>query len=298
MVIIDEINAKLAALPDDGSRSSRLRRNSYLAFRARFEARVPPLKLRFDSSRAITATDLAAVTKALQDATARSAMLIIHPNQDRQRISADVRARVNLLPRSQSGNTIFFDFPRSVAEQTDIIRGDELTHLAEHAVRELIEALPESGDDYATLEALPGRRQTIRAAIKTLASAVKDTDSISLTLENPGGGAERSVLTVEQAREVPELLSATREEVSEVLVTGLMDGIRTRRRLFYILDDEHQREYVGSVEPSQLGLVQGVMGSIVEARLRKVVQVKADGSRSHPTYALRSLSTQQEGFGS
>lgn len=288
MVILDEVQAALSAVPTDGSRVSKLRRNSLLAFREKFVSTVPPLRVQLGSDTQISATDLSTITKALQDATARSAMLILHPNEDRIRVSSDIRGRAELIPRSQSGNVLYFDFPAVTVSGNELPTG-RITHLAERAVLELIQVMPENDADQASIEALPSRRVGLRSAVQTLARAVTATESLSITLSRRGAEEGHSVLTNQQALEIPELLSGTTTETREIPVRGLMDGMRTLRRLFYINDDEHAKEYQGSIESDQIPAVQAAMGRIVDARLKETVTVRADGSRSHASFSLMHL---------
>jgi hypothetical protein len=102
---------------------------------------------------------------------------------------------------------------------------------------------------------------------------------------------ERSTLTLEEAGRVPELLDKVKAERSEVPVNGVLDGMRTRRLLFYINEDTEDggREFEGSVTPDQLPALQVAMGERIQALLRKVVFVEANGQRSRATYSLISL---------
>jgi hypothetical protein len=163
-----------------------------------------------------------------------------------------------------------------------------IPHLAEQAVRELIENMPETTQDQRALSLLPSRRLAIRSAVSTLAGAVKSTSSLTLTLANHQGEFDTSVLTVDQAREVPDLLSATSVETEVFSVDGVMDGMRTRRRLFYLIESEATggREFEGSVSLDQLDDLQRAMGHPVTARIRRTVNVRADGARTQPSYNL------------
>jgi hypothetical protein len=294
MVIVDNIDRMLDGIGDrPASRSDRFRRNSLLVFREKFESSVPPVKLELGDRPVISASDLAKITKALQDATAKAAILIRNPKVEHRSVTAEWLEKAALFPRSQSGNVVMFDFATPVARPTDALDVGPGEPLAEQAIRELLGVLPESTDDQRTLEALPGRRAMMRSAVSTLASAVNATRSMTLSLRTTGDTTEQSVLTMEQAREVPELLSATEVERSTVDVSGLLDGMRTRRQLFYIIEDETGHEFVGSVERDQLSRLQEAMTEHVDAVLERAVNIRADGSRSRPAYSLLSLRPSQ-----
>lgn len=292
MVIVQGIDARLANLVS-GTRASKLARNSLLVMRERFAPSRPPLKVVLGEGRNLSATELSTVASALQEATARMAMLILRPRTDRVRVYPEIRERAKLISRSQVANVLYFDFPPTEPggnEDQALLTNIHVTHLTEQAVRNLIKVLPIDSQDHKTLDALPGRRLGVRAAVSGLAAAVQLAGPVTLSLFS-AGVEERSTLTTEQAERVPELLDKVKAERSEIPVDGILDGMRTRRLLFYINEDVEDggREFEGSVTPDQLPALQGAMGQRVHARLRKVVFVKANGQRSHATYSLISL---------
>lgn len=289
MVIVQDIDARLANLAP-GTRSSKLARNSLLVMRERFAPSRPPLKVVLGEGRNLSATELSTVTAALQEATARMAMLILQPRTDRVRVYPEIRERAKLISHSQIANTLYFDFPTAIGDASDLFPPGQVAHLAEQAVRNLIEVLPQDPQDRSTLDALPARRLGVRAAVSGLAAAVQLTGPVTMSLHSTDG-EERSTLTIEQAGRVPELLDKVKAERSEVPVDGILDGMRTRRLLFYINEDleDGGREFEGSVAPDQLPALQEAMGQRIHARLRKVVFVKANGQRSRATYSLISI---------
>lgn len=281
---------------DLSTRVGQLARNSLLVLRERWEPSIPPLRIEIGGSRSLAALDVSDVTKAVQDATARIAQLLLHQNKDMSRLSKEIRERAKLIPRGQSGNVLLFDFPAPVVvDEGETLPVGHIEHLSERAVRELVENLPESGDDQASLQNLPARRLAIRAAVNTLARAVKTSGDLKIELASHTGTPERSVLTVEQAREVPVLLSNEHDETETIQVEGVLDGMRTRRRLFYVIEQEDRggAEYEGSIEPDQVARVQESLGKLVIARLRKTTRVRDDGSRTHAVFSLIDFSVPQ-----
>lgn len=285
---IHQIDALIAA-KDPSTRAGQLARNSLLVLRERWDPSVPPLRVEFGSANSVSALSVSEVTKALQDATARVAQLLLHQNKDMSRLSKEIRERARLIPRGQSGNVLLFDFPTPVVvDDHEALPVGHIEHLSEQAVRELVENLPESRDDQASIQNLPGRRLAIRAAVNTLARAVKSSGDLNIEIATRSGTPERSVLTTDQAREVPVLLAAEHEESETIQVEGVLDGMRTRRRLFYVIEQEDRggAEYEGSIEPDQVSKVQESLGKLVIARLRKTTKVRDDGSRSHAVFSL------------
>lgn len=286
----------LIAAKNPSTRAGQLARNSLLVLRERWDPSIPPLRVEFGSAKSVSALSVSEVTKALQDATARVAQLLLHQNKDMSRLSKEIRERARLIPRGQSGNVLLFDFPVPVVvDEQEALPVGHIEHLSEQAVRELVENLPESRDDQASIQNLPVRRLAIRAAVNTLARAVKNSGDLKIEIATRSGTPERSVLTRDQAREVPVLLAAEHEESETIEVEGVLDGMRTRRRLFYVIEQEDRggAEYEGSIEPDQVSKVQESLGKLVIARLRKTTKVRDDGSRSHAAFSLMDFEVPQ-----
>lgn len=287
MVIRDEIDALLSAIGSE-TRVDRYRRNSLHVLRDRFSPSATQLRVDIDG--AITATVIANVTAALQRATALAAKAILDPKNFAVTVQAGLVDRAPLVPVAQSRGTLYFGFPETGVD----IRALERTptaHLAESAVRELLDILPEDAGDEVALRALPQRRPQYRSAVKVLAEALGDDTSMSLSMRPTGTDeVEHSVLTADQAREVPQVLSGVEEKRDILTVHGIMDGMRTRRRLFYVEERDSGDEYYGAIEnDAQLQHVVELVGQPVVARISKVVRLRADGSRSHPSYSLLSV---------
>ena len=68
-----------------------------------------------------------------------------------------------------------------------------------------------------------------------------------------------------------------------------MDGMRTQRRVFFILENDTGKEYQGAIEEHQLEEVRDAINTQVRARLIKAVQIRADGSHGRPSYRLLGL---------
>ena len=282
-MIRDEIDDVLATVGTT-SRVDRLRRNSLMALRDRFSP--PPAQLRVDLGGEVTAMTVARLTEALQRATALAAKALLEPKNAAINISPQLLERAPLVPHAQSRGTLYFEFPSTDATG-DVADRSSIAHLSEHAVRELIEIMPESAGDERALEALPSRRPQYRAALKYLAQALGQEASMSMALKATGGAAvEKSVLTADQARSVPELLSGAREARESMTVKGIMDGLRTRRRLFFLEEFSTGTEYSGAIDEDQLPTVMGLVSRPVIAKLERLVTYRADGSRSHPSYRL------------
>ncbi|WP_447653369.1 hypothetical protein [Microbacterium sufflavum] len=290
-MIRDDLSTHLAAIPDDGSRLSRLRRSSLTAYRQKFS--LPATQLRVDITGVLTASVVSQVTAALQHATALAAKAILDPKNAAITVQGSLLERAPLLPIGQSRGTLYFELPQQVVP-TDTVEQTPVAGLTENAVRELIEILPETAGDDRTLQSLPSRRPQYRSAVKKLAEALNGTSSMSLSMQPTGDtAAERSVLTAEQALEVPALLSGTQDKRDMLTVYGILDGMRTRRRLFYIEERGTTQEFSGAIDEDQMDIVMSLVGRQVVARIERLILLRADGSKSHPSYALKSIAADE-----
>jgi hypothetical protein len=290
-VIHDDIDSTIAKITGNGI-SDRLRRNSLRVLRERWAPTTPPLRLQLTGRHEVTAHELALITDATQDAVAKIATLLARPSSEQTRVTNAARNRALLIPRAHSANTLLFDFPGTFAGEG--LEMGPMDHLARQATSELLEYLPEAAEDTAALAALPERRLAVRSAVQTLATGVQGSSGISIELAGRGSQTAKSVLTLEQAREIPSLLSGERIASTAISVTGLLDGMRTRRRLFYIVENESGHEFEGSVGDSLLSAVQGSLGKVVTAGLTKRVTLRADGHRTNASYDLNSIVIQPE----
>ncbi|MGU3358105.1 hypothetical protein ACLBWJ_12700 [Microbacterium sp. M4A5_1d] len=251
----------------------------------------PSAQLRVDIQGQVTSTVVANLTAALQRATALSAKAILDPKNHAITVQAGLVDRAPLLPVAHSRGTLYFEFPETGVD-TESLERTPTAHLAENAVLELLGVLPGDAEDEAALRALPQRRPQYRSAVKALAAALGSETSMSLSLTQTGSTEhEESVLTAEQAREVPEVLSGSVEKRDILTIYGTVDGMRTRRRLFYIEERDSGDEYSGVIDDdAQLQDVVALVSEPVVARISRMVQIRTDGSRSHPSYSLLSVS--------
>lgn len=291
-MIRDDIDRALGRIEGD-TRLAMLRRTGLMVLRERFAPSAPPLRVQISEDLSVSA--LAHLTHAIQRATTLSAKALLEPQSDSIVLGKHIREMTPLVPRLQTGHMLLFGFPEpSVsANHLDFQRPE---HLAERAVREFLSVLPRDASDTDSLEALPARRSQFRAAVSAVARAVSDTSSsLSFSLrDDRGEESEEAVLTSEQTRRVPEVLKDSRIDSTPLTVEGLMDGMRTQRRVFFILENETGKEYKGAIEEHQLEDVRDAINTQVRARLIKAVQVRADGSQGRPSYRLIGLDPRPE----
>jgi hypothetical protein len=264
-----------------------LARASLSAAEAKFSRREPPiLRVVLSGTRTIDAHDSSLLTKAIQDATAKFGHIIRDPKTERSAAYPSDRARARLIQRGQAGNMIIFGFPDPEVDGA----GDSLAiaaeTLAERAARELVTVLPRSVDDDASLDAVLAQRQTVRNAVNDIARAVpRRADGLGFRMVPVSGETIDSVLSVAQADVLKSSLEETRVDRRTITIRGRLDGVRTKRRIFY-LEPESGPEIHGAVDLELLGAVRDnldrqIIATLEEERIRTLT-----GRRNQPLYRL------------
>jgi hypothetical protein len=229
---------------------------------------------------------------AIQNATAKLARILLNPQQEQTQVRRKDRENALLIPRGQSGSTLFFGFPSPREEHSEsLLPEHDAPSLSENATRELLEILPGSPNDDAAIDAVFGQRTTVRSAVGDIADAVSET-AAGLSLEFTSVGNERlsSQLSTEHASVLRDGLRETRTDRREETLTGRLDGVRTRRRIFY-LELETGEEIHGAVGPGPDLMIEirqyldrHVVATVESERVETVA-----GRRSRPTYRLLRL---------
>jgi len=250
----------------------KLARASLLAAEAKFSGReIPLLRVVVSGVRTIDAYDSSQVTKAVQDATAKLGHTISFPNADRSSALAADRERARLIQRGQTGNVIIFGFPEPRTHE-DIL-GLTVETLAERAVRELVSVLPGSTDDDASLDAVLAQRLTVRNAVNDIARAVPQSAAgLGFHMASADGEEIDSVLSQEQATVLKSSLGESRVDRRTVTVAGRLDGVRTKRRIFYLEPDSgpeiHGAIELELMETVRASLDQRIIATLEEERTR------------------------------
>jgi hypothetical protein len=191
-----------------------------------------------------------------------------------------------LIQRGQTGNMIIFGFPEAPVEAEEIDLALTAETLAERAVWELVSVLPRSADDDASLDAVLAQRPTVRNAVNDIAQAVpKRAEGLGFHMTPVSGEAIDSVLSAEQAGVLKSSLSESRVDRRTMTIIGRLDGVRTKRRIFY-LEPQSGAEIHGAVdlelmEAVRANLDRQVIATLEEERIRTLA-----GRRNQPLYRL------------
>jgi len=265
-----------------------LARASALAAHAKFERsiRSPLLRVAVFGSTQLDAYTFSEISKALQDATAKVGHIVRNPQDEVTSVQQTDREKAPLIQRGQAGNTMFFGFPETTEPTALIDEGIET--LSERAVKELCDFLPANGSDDGALDAVLLQRDTVRNAISDIVGAVGRHAGINLTLDPTGGEELTRSLTIDQARVLQHSLRESREDVGYETVSGRLDGVRTRRRIFY-LERDTGASIKGAVADDLLDEIKVNLDCPVTAKLRVVRTTTIDGRRGRPVYELLKI---------
>ena len=121
------------------------------------------------------------------------------------------------------------------------------------------------------------------------------TSSIALSLTPTTGEEVMRSMTTEQARVLQSSLRESREDVGYETVSGRLDGVRTRRRIFY-LERDTGTTIQGAVAPDLLDEIKENLDRPVTARLRVVRTTTIDGRRGRPVYELLEIRSETSLF--
>ncbi|MFD4195506.1 hypothetical protein [Amycolatopsis thermoflava] len=265
-----------------------LARASAMAAHAKFErtSRSPLLRVSMLGSTNLDAYTFSDISRALQDATAKVGHIIRNPQGEITYVQQTDRDKAPLIQRGQAGNTIFFGFPEPAPD--DALIHDGIETLSERAVKELCDFLPANGSDDGALDAVLLQRDTVRNAVSDIVSAVVKNTGIGLQLTPTAGEDVTRSMTTDQAKVLHNSLRESREEVGYETVSGRLDGVRTRRRIFY-LERESGGTIQGAVAPDLLDQIKENLDRPVTARLRVVRTTTIDGRRGRPVHELLEI---------
>ncbi len=259
---------------------------------------VPPAQLRvsFPGVRDMLAYDSYLATKAIQTATAKLGHIIRNPRSETSMAHAADRVKASLMLRSQSGNTIIFGFPEVEDKAPGTLPGVVPETLAVRAARELVSMLPSSAEDDAAIDAVLAQRETVRNAVDDIVKAVpRKADGLSFELSQGFEDPVSSILSQEQAGMLRDSLQETRTARERILMPGRLDGVRTKRRIFY-LEPESGGEIHGALDLESLEEVRANLNRQVIVRLEREQIISASGRRAQPLYRLLGFEPAQATF--
>lgn len=297
----DPFQHSAARLSEDSRLDRLARRSALAASRKYYGSREASLVVTLGGG-PVDSWDSSIVMMAIQKATAKLGHLISDPSSDDNRALRQYREKAPLRLLGQNASTMVFGFPKSslaMAPQVDAFEGVTLTTLSERAVLDLVTLLPEHGEDDTALDSVLVRRRVERSAVSDIVKAVHETShGIQLVFEPKGLRTDQtfpSQLSVDQAETLRDSLRQTEIERKVIHVRGTLDGMRTKRRLFY-LEQDNGPSIQGAVGDDLLPQLRMHMSRHVHAIIEEVRYSEKSGKRGRPSYSLMSISGSQTAF--
>lgn len=225
----------------------------------------------------------AKLTQAIADTTAMLGAYRADSGKLPTRMHHTYRDRYSLVSVGSVGNVIEFGFREFGAGDNDpLFDVSAVETITEAAVRDLVELLPVTASDDAALDSVLSLPVTQRVGLGYLVSAVRET-ALGVRLDLADNHGE---LSTAQAAVLSDALTEQRTNTRTITLEGVLDGIRTRRRIFYLDAD---KTYQGSVDESVLPKLPRFMGQIVTVVMEETVIVQASGRPGRPTYRLKDI---------
>ncbi len=159
---------------------------------------------------------------------------------------------------------------------------------AEVGAAELLRALPESPNDDASIESLVSASPVIRRAVADLImNRANPGIDLSFKLERRSGEPVSAFLSVAQAKVLASRLAEVQEEREIIRMAGRLDGVRTRRQIFYFEPaGGSPAEIHGFVDESLVQAVKQHIDSNVQVALESFILRSPSGKRSQRRYRL------------
>lgn len=281
---------------------SRLRRASLEALAAKHPdlapARPLPLTMHLEdpsmSGHAVPAVEAGQVLERFQRAVARVAKARRTRVSEVKRVTrADfLNAQLDVFAAAPGSLNILLrphsEEPVGAPAQGEIAVGESTW--AEQAIVELLRILPEDEKDSAALDAIVVADPVVRRAINDLVQGRPSSLQMDFSLDRPIGEPVRGSLSPAQSKVLrAELSESLEDEVVIELRRGRLDGVRTRRRIFY-LEVPGGTELHGLVDEALLPDVLSRLEKTVVVQLQVVTTRARSGRAAQRRYRLIGIS--------
>lgn len=218
----------------------------------------------------------AAVSESVQKAIALIVRGMRNPSKEVRQLYAGDIAKASLTQRGQVGHQMVFEVQRRRAAEGEFGIEDQAS-MIERALSELVEVLPENPQDDRALDAIIGQRVPVRLAVGQLVAAATRARGLDLTLTIPGHDPVASVLSADQAVVLKDSLAETDVERRVTRLFGRLDGVRTKRRIFY-LEDADGKEITGAIDEGRMRDVHDALDQLVQITV-EVSRTRTKGGR-------------------
>lgn len=229
------------------------------------------------------------VSTSLQNAVACIGRFQRNPRVSAQSsITRAERERFEIVQEAQIGGTLVFRVPAIPIESLSLEVG-KYPAVAGRAVKELIDTLPRTDNDGWTVDGVLGAPPLIRRAVHDLSKAATFLpEGIAMNLTPERGQAAIAELSHQRADQLRRDLDLRNDIVGSETHTGLLDGLRGTRRVFYLIEDD-EAEIAGAVDSELVADVEALEHQRVHVRLETTQWVKKNGRLGRKAYRLLAI---------
>jgi len=157
-------------------------------------------------------------------------------------------------------------------------------NISELALGRLAGLLPNSPEDDQAVGNSVGARVASRRALREIAAVSMRMDGLELTLTRRGLES-KSFVTKDQADEIEELLSMDETEVTTLRLTGMLDGARESKRLFF-LEPDTGKPISGVIDERLVDAVFGTLRQRVAVKIERSQTRTRAGAVGRPGFRL------------
>ena len=212
---------------------------------------------------------------------------ISRPREPTTRLTQADYARAPIFTTTTPAGLLVFTPARGA-----LVAEDETESLSERAMSRLADLLPARDQDDLLQERLLSLRVPSARAVHEVAMVAKSVGGLELSLVTTDDETHvTSVVTYDQADWIEDFLDDQSESVVRQRVKGRLDGMRYKRRMFY-LEADGGAEFSGTIDESLVDRVSHLVNEPVNAVLEKVTRTSRAGIEQRPTYRLVGVSEQ------
>jgi hypothetical protein len=233
------------------------------------------------------------IATGVQRATIQMDGALRRPKSTVLRPSREDLANTMVIQQGAAANTLIFRAPAAVVPEGGMDIGAHPSR-AGRALQELMNVLPENQEDIGSFVRGIGRAPVLeRQAVQTMSQlALESPYGLGLNLENPRASV-RSTFNKQSAEQVDDFLRDRSVKPSTEEHSGILDGFRGTRRVFYLITDDG-REIAGSVDEGLLPTVRRLAGTRVLAHLAATQWAARSGRLGPKHYDLLKIEPEPE----
>ncbi|MBN8882627.1 MAG: hypothetical protein J0H73_09970, partial [Salana multivorans] len=195
-------------------------------------------------------------------------------------------ARAPVFPAMPAGGTLVLQ-----AAPGPEVAGQVVDTTTERALVRLANMMPSGPEDTTLGGRITSARAMTMRAMSEVAEAARRVGGIEVSLDGTTEDV-RGSLDKDQAKDIVDLAGDVATSVRSVHVTGVLDGMRVKRREYYLID-ERDHEYHGAVDEDIIMKMRELLDRPVVATLEEVTRRTRAGKVGRRAYRLVGITAAQ-----